>query len=131
LDGLELRPDGVFVVGCGVDIVPIKPQLEAQVSVRVSRPEDPDMARARGAALASANARLFASSTAALAYAQDPGTGEVNPNALSPGYLEVPVHRPGAELREEDRASSATPDQAADAEPGVGTTGEADFGTSQ
>src|SRR4029077_7720103 len=118
LDGLESRPDGVFVVGCGVDIVPIKPQLEATVSVPVSAPEEPDMALARGAALASANAPLFASSTAALAYAQDPGTGEVNPSALSPGYLEVPVHRLGAELREEDLAYSATPDQDADAETG-------------
>lgn len=89
LDGLESRPDGVFIVGCGVDIVPIKPQLDATVSIPVSAPEEPDMALARGAALASANAPLFASSTAALAYAQDPGTGEVNPNALAPAYLAV------------------------------------------
>jgi hypothetical protein len=89
LDGLESRPDGVFIVGCGVDIVPIKPQLGAMVSIPVSAPEEPDMALARGAAVASANAPLFASSTAALAYAQDPGTGEVNPNALAPAYLDV------------------------------------------
>ncbi|MDV3292376.1 hypothetical protein, partial [Mycobacterium avium] len=37
--------------------------------VPVTGPEEPDMALARGAALASANAPLFASSTAALAYA--------------------------------------------------------------
>jgi hypothetical protein len=89
LDGLESRPDGVFVVGCGVDIVPLKPQLDAVLSIPVSAPEEPDMALARGAALASANAPLFASSTAALAYAQDPGTGEVNPDALAPAYLDV------------------------------------------
>ncbi len=89
VDGLEARPDGVFIVGCGVDIVAIKPQLEATVSIPVSAPEEPDMALARGAALASANAPLFASSTAALAYAQDPGTGEVNPNAFLPAYLGV------------------------------------------
>ena len=47
------------------------------------------MALARGAALASANAPLFASSTAALAYALDPGTGEMSPRALSPTYLDV------------------------------------------
>ncbi|MDT7721402.1 MAG: hypothetical protein QOE94_2413 [Mycobacterium sp.] len=87
VDGLEARPDGVFVVGCGVDIVPIKRKLDATVSIPVSAPEEPDMALARGAALASANAPLFASSTAALAYAQDPGTGEVNPSALAPAYL--------------------------------------------
>ena len=45
----------------------------------VSAPEEPETALARGAALASANAPLFASSTAALAYAQDPGTGAVDP----------------------------------------------------
>ena len=52
----------------------------------VSVPEEPETALARGAALASANAPLFASSTAALAYAQDPGTGAVDQHAL-PEYL--------------------------------------------
>lgn len=89
LDRLESPPGGVFLVGCGVDIAPIKPQLDAAVSLPVSAAEEPDMALARGAALASANAPLFASSTAALAYAQDPGTGEVNPAALSPTYLDL------------------------------------------
>jgi hypothetical protein len=89
LDAREARPDGVFVVGCGVDIVPIKRQLDAMLSVAVSASEEPDMALARGAALASANAPLFAASTAALAYAQDPGTGEVNPGALVPAYLDA------------------------------------------
>lgn len=95
LDGLDSRPDGVFVVGCGVDIVPIKRQLDAMVSSPVSASEEPDMALARGAALASANAPLFASSTAALAYAQDPGTGEVNPSALAPTYLDVSANARG------------------------------------
>jgi hypothetical protein len=89
LDGLESSPDGVFVVGCGVDIVPITPRLAAAVSIPVSAPEEPDMALARGAAVASANAPLFVSSTAALAYSQDPGTGEVNPSAFAPAYLDV------------------------------------------
>jgi hypothetical protein len=89
LDGLESRPDGVFIVGCGVDIVPIKRQLDALISVPLSAPEEPDIALARGAALASATAPLFTSSTAALAYAQDPGTGEVKPHALAPAYLDA------------------------------------------
>ncbi|ORA20598.1 hypothetical protein BST12_14970, partial [Mycobacterium angelicum] len=89
LDAPESRSDGVFVIGCGVDIVGIKPLLEAATSLAVSGPEEPLTALARGAALASANAPLFASSTAALAYALDPGTGEVNPRALTPGYLDV------------------------------------------
>lgn len=111
LDGLESRPDGVFVVGCGVDIVPIKQQLEARVSVPVSAPEEPDMALARGAALASANAPLFASSTAALAYAQDPGTGEVDLNAVAPAYLDVSAN---ARLREGALAYSAEADEEGD-----------------
>jgi hypothetical protein len=131
LDAPGSYAEGLFIVGCDVDIGPIKPVLEVASYLPVSAPEEPDMALARGAALASANAPLFASSTAALAYAQDPGTGEVDPFAVSPGYLEVPVHRPGAELREEDLAYSATPDQDADAETGVVNTAEADFGTSQ
>ena len=77
LDGLPAAPDGLFVVGSGVDIAPIKPALESATSLEVSAPEDPETALARGAALASANAPLFVSSTAALAYAQDPGTGAV------------------------------------------------------
>ncbi|MGH3594938.1 MAG: DUF7159 family protein, partial [Mycobacterium sp.] len=108
LDGRQSRPDGVFVVGCGVDIVGIKPQLDARVSVPVSGPEEPDMALARGAALASANAPLFASSTAALAYALDPGTGEVDLNTLSSAYLDVSAH---ARLGEGALAYSAEADE--------------------
>ncbi|WP_205876048.1 DUF7159 family protein [Mycobacterium camsae] len=89
LDAPGSRADGVFLVGCGVDIVDVKPALEAATSLVVSCPEEPEMALARGAALASANAPLFASSTSALAYALDPGTGEVNPRALTPSYLDV------------------------------------------
>jgi hypothetical protein len=76
------------------------------------------MALARGAALASANAPLFASSTAALAYALDPGTGEVNPGALSPAYLEVCGN---ADPGDRALANSALEDFAAD--DGVGSRG--------
>jgi hypothetical protein len=84
-EGLEDQPEGVFVVGSGVDIPLIQPALEEATSLPLSVPEQP--ALARGAALASANAPLFASSTAALAYALDPGTGSVSQHALEPGYL--------------------------------------------
>ncbi len=87
LDARDTRADGVFVVGCGTDIVAVKPALEAASPVPVTGPEEPDMALARG--LASANAPLFASSTAALAYALDPGTGEMDPPAFNPTYLDV------------------------------------------
>ncbi len=89
LDARRSRADGLFVVGCGADVAAIKPALEAATSLAVSVVEEPEMALARGAALASANAPLFASTTAALAWALDPGTGEVNPTALSPTYLDA------------------------------------------
>ncbi|MBO0883816.1 MAG: hypothetical protein J2P17_26465, partial [Mycobacterium sp.] len=87
LHTLESPPDGVFVVGSGVDITPIKPRLQTITALPVSGPEHPEMALARGAALASANAPLFASSTAALAYAQVPDwttAGVVDPFAVAP-----------------------------------------------
>jgi hypothetical protein len=90
-EALELRPDAVFVVGSGIDIPMIKPALEAATTLPLAAAEEPDTALARGAALASANAPLFASSTAALAYAQDPGTGAIEPFAVAPGYFETPA----------------------------------------
>jgi putative ABC transport system ATP-binding protein len=68
-EAMKPSPEGVFVVGSGVDIPLIKPVLEAATSLSVSAPEQPEMALARGAALASVTAPLFASSTAALAQA--------------------------------------------------------------
>ncbi|ORW50288.1 hypothetical protein AWC20_24355 [Mycobacterium parmense] len=128
---LEARPQGVVVVGSGVDIPLIKPALEAATSLDVSVPDEPEMALARGAALASAHAPLFASSTAALAYALDPGTGEVDPLALAgqapgllPGYL--PEYRPVAELSPDAErarpnvAYSALPDDDAEAQTVIG-----------
>jgi hypothetical protein len=115
LDALEPCPEGVFVVGSGVDIAAIKPWLDAVTSLPVSAPEEPETALAWGAALASANAPLFVSSTAALAYAQDPGTGEIDPLAVAPGYLAVPDVPFGAELGEDDVAYSAVPDEEAEA----------------
>lgn len=88
LDAGGSGADGVFLVGCGADIVSLKPAVEAATSLRVTGPEEPEMALARGAALASANAPLFASSTAALAYALDPGTGELGP-PLGATYLDA------------------------------------------
>jgi hypothetical protein len=86
---LEQQPEGLLVVGSGVDIPLIKPALEDATSLPLSVPDHPEMALARGAALASASAPLFASSTAALAYALDPGTGSVSQHAHAPGYLAV------------------------------------------
>jgi hypothetical protein len=108
---LATHPDAVFVVGSGVDIPMIKPALEAATTLPLTAPEEPDSALARGAALASANATLFAPSTAALAYAQDPGTGGIDPFAVAPGYFDAP----GADAGAAALAYSAVPDGIDDA----------------
>src|ERR1700757_4612120 len=115
-ESLETRPEGVVVVGSGVDIPLIKPALEAATSLALCVPDEPEMALARGAALASAHAPLFASSTAALAYALDPGTGEVDPFALAgqcPGLLPGYQGKPNV-------AYSAVPDDDVEARALVG-----------
>ncbi|MCV7409881.1 DUF7159 family protein [Mycobacterium florentinum] len=109
LDELPIPPGGLFVVGSGVDITPIRQGLEDATSLIVNVPEEPETALARGAALASANA--LASPTAALAYALDPGTGAVDVSAL-PEYLSI-TH---TELGEDDLAYSAVTDDEADAQ---------------
>ncbi|MEB4208424.1 DUF7159 family protein [Mycobacterium sp. 94-17] len=102
-ENLQTRPDAVFVVGSGIDIPMIKPALEAATTLPLTAPEEPDTALARGAALASAHAPLFSSSTAALAYAQDPGTGAIDPLAAAPVYFDTPGEADGL-------AYSAVPD---------------------
>jgi hypothetical protein len=112
-EGLEDQPQGVLVVGSGVDIPLIKPALEEATSLPLSVPEQPETALARGAALASANAPLFASSTAAQAYALDPGTGSVSQYAQDPGYLAVAEAVPAAEPGADALAYSAVADDSA------------------
>ncbi|WP_159234774.1 DUF7159 family protein, partial [Mycolicibacterium vanbaalenii] len=68
----EAPPQGMFVVGSGVDVSSVKVHLEHLVALPVNAPEDADMALARGAALASAAAPAFEASTVGLAYSQDP-----------------------------------------------------------
>ncbi len=86
---LESNPDGLFVVGSGVNVAMIKSELDKATPLPVSVPEEPDMALARGAALASAHAPLFSCSTRAQAWAQDPGTGELYPALASAGYAYI------------------------------------------
>lgn len=75
LTDLKTPPQGVFVLGSGVSIAAIRLQLESATSLPVTAPEEPELALARGAALAAANAPLFEASTVGLAYALDGGEG--------------------------------------------------------
>ncbi len=68
----EAPPEGIFVVGSGVDIGSVKANLEKLVPVPVNAPEEAELALARGAALASASAPTFEASTVGLAYSKDP-----------------------------------------------------------
>ena len=72
LDVQDSVAQGLFVVGSGVDITAVKAHLKDLVSVPVIAPEEPQLALARGAALASANAPRYDAATVGLAYSQDP-----------------------------------------------------------
>lgn len=72
VDAQDAAPQAMFVVGSGVDVSSVKSHLENLVSMPVSAPDEPELALARGAALASANAPAFEASTVGLAYSQDP-----------------------------------------------------------
>jgi hypothetical protein len=75
VNGLEQessQPDGIFLLGSGVDVASVKEQLENHVAIPVSAPKDPEMALARGAALAAVSVPEFDASTVGLAYSQDP-----------------------------------------------------------
>jgi hypothetical protein len=71
LQAEKSMPHGMFVVGSNVDVTAVKAHLDDLVSVPVIAPEEPQLALARGAALASANAPRFDASTVGLAYSQD------------------------------------------------------------
>ena len=83
LEAEESVAQGMFVVGSGVDVTAVKAHLQDLVSVPVIAPEEPQLALARGAALASASAPRYDTSTIGLAYSQDPDGTTVYPFALA------------------------------------------------
>ncbi|ORV46454.1 hypothetical protein AWC02_11235, partial [Mycolicibacter engbaekii] len=122
---LPSQPEGLFVVGSGVNIGVVKPALDAASALPVSVPEEPETALARGAALASAHTPQFDSSTSALAWARDPGTGMIDPELIALGYAYPADY--DATVGEYALAYSAVPDDAPsgyldlDADPFDGT----------
>lgn len=68
---LKSRPQGMFIVGSGANVTSVKAHLEDLVPLPVIAPAEPELALARGAALASANAPQFDVSTVGLAYSHD------------------------------------------------------------
>lgn len=72
IDAQDSPPQGMFVVGSGVDVASVKSHLQDLVSLPVNAPDESGLALARGAAIAAANAPIFDASTVGLAYSQDP-----------------------------------------------------------
>lgn len=106
LEAHHARPQGVFVVGSGVDVASVKEHLEPLVSVPVSAPEDAAMALARGAALAAASAPRFEATTVGLAYSQDPDASSLAVTQMRPVSAPVSlVDDHDAEVVDEDRRS--------------------------
>lgn len=75
VEAQDSPPQGMFVVGSGVDVSEVKAHLGRLLSLPISAPEEPELALARGAALASAHVPAFEASTVGLAYSQDPDDG--------------------------------------------------------
>lgn len=96
----DTAPEGMFVVGSGIDVAAVKEHLADLVDIPVSAPEESGLALARGAALASAAAPMYEASTVGLAYSLDPD-GPTAGSALHtadtqlaasavPNYAEIP-----------------------------------------
>lgn len=71
LEHLDQPPQGLFILGSGVDVAAVKSQLSLGTTLTVHAPEDAELALARGAGLASATTPRYEASTVGLAYAQD------------------------------------------------------------
>jgi hypothetical protein len=117
LEDLPAPPQGVFVVGSGVSVAALKSELESATSLPVSAPDEPELALARGAALASVRAPLFEASTVARAYAQD---GDEGPTAGSDyaatGIAVAPAALAYSEVDPADESDFPPVPAAADAE---------------
>ena len=67
----ESQAQGLLVVGSGIDVAAVRGHVTDLVAVPVIAPEEPHLALARGAALASASAPRYDPSTIGVAYSQD------------------------------------------------------------
>ncbi|MGV0853176.1 DUF7159 family protein [Mycolicibacterium phlei] len=121
VDAQDVAPEVMFVVGSGVDVSAVKSHLEHLVSVPVRAPDEPEMALARGAALAAANAPAFEASTVGLAYSQDPdGPTAGSPYAVGLAAAETqlaPVDAPMAYSEVDEPQTDLTPAPGEDRKP--------------
>ena len=88
LERLADQPDGVFVVGSGADIAEAKSQISTVTALPVHAPDDADLALARGAALAAAQAPRCEATTVGLTPARDTDdTGALATQLADAGYM--------------------------------------------
>jgi hypothetical protein len=110
LEAEDARPQGLFVVGAGVDVASVRTHLTNATSLPVIASEEPQLALARGAALASANAPRFDTSTIGLAYSLDSGETVLHPMGVAyatTGLLHYDDESTAADIRSDpDDAST-------------------------
>ncbi len=94
LDAGAEPAQAVFMVGSGVDIAALEPQIAAATNLPVHAPADGDLALARGAALAAASTPRYEASTVGMASSEDTVGGVTQMAAagyMAPlGYSAVP-----------------------------------------
>ena len=123
LEGLTDPPQAVFVVGSGVDVSAVKSEIAAVTRLPVHAPLDADLALARGAALASANAPRFEAETVGLASRDDTEaaaglTQAADAAYMAPlGYSAMPDEDPGDLAEEHFDPDSAEDVREAEPEP--------------
>ena len=101
LDVHDARSQGMFVVGSGVDVTAVTSHLQSVAGMPVSAPDWPELALARGAALAAAHAPRFDASTVGLAYSKEPEDA----TTAGAAYSVSPAGDAGASLDGADIAS--------------------------
>ena len=83
LESMPEPPRAVFIIGAGVDISALRAEIASRTTLPVHIPEEPELALARGAALAAAQAPRFEAATVGL-HAGEEDLTEAGPTQLAP-----------------------------------------------
>ncbi len=88
IEMLDQTPQGLFIVGSGIDVGAVKSQITAVLTLPVHAPEEAELALARGAALAAAHTPRYEATTEGWAYARDVNDTGAEPTQLADaGYM--------------------------------------------
>lgn len=111
LEAEQSLAQGMFIVGSGAEVAAVKAHLQDLLSIPVIAPEEPQLALARGAALAAANAPRFDTSTIGLAYSQYPGETVARSMAMTGGATDILDGGDGATGDIDSRSDDAQEDR--------------------